>query len=102
MSNLTHHDKAAMIHKFCMERVEDVLAGYEFEIAVWLDHGKTQYDAEFLAKISCFKWLELQAGISGEDKASKYMIESQFQIWNLGFAKLLSKVYGSDMGNDGI
>lgn len=102
MSNLTHHDKARMIHEFCMERIEDIMAGYEYEISIWLDHGKPQYEAEILSKISCFKWLELQAGIYGDDKASKYEIESHFQIWKLGFPNRLAEVYGSYDGNDGI
>lgn len=102
MSTLTHHAKADMIHEFCMSRIEDVLAGYEYEFTVWLDHGKPQYEAEILSKTSCFRWLELQAGIYGDDKASKYDIEAHFQIWKLGFPNQLAEVYGSDMGNDGL
>lgn len=102
MSTLNHHAKADMIHKFCMERIEDVIAGYEFEISIWLDHGKTHSEAEFLAKISCFRWAEFQAGIYSDDRAAKHMIESHFQIWKLGFPSRLSEVYGSYDGNDGV
>lgn len=102
MNKLNHHDKADMIHEFCLERIEDVIAGYEYEISTWIDQGKTYLEAEFLAKISCFRWVEFQVGIYGEDRANKYRIESHFQVWKLGFPNRLSEVYGSYAGNDGI
>lgn len=102
MSTLDHHAKADMIHKFCMERIEDIFAGYEYEIATWIDHGKTYYDAEFLAKIACFRWVEFNAGIYGDDKALDFEVESYFQMWKLGFPNRLSEVYGTYAGNDGV
>lgn len=102
MGKLNHYDKAAMIYEFCLERIEDVMAGYEYEISTWIDQGKTYREAEFLAKNTCFRWAEFQVGIYGEDRASKYRVESYFQVWKLGFPNRLSEVYGSYAGNDGI
>ena len=102
MNKLNHYDKADMIHEFCKDRIKDVIAGYEYEISTWIDQGKTYREAEFLSKISCFRWVEFQVGIYGENRANKYSIESHFQMWMLGFPNHLSEVYGSYAGNDGI
>ena len=102
VNKLDQYDKADMIHEFCKGRIQDVIAGYEYEISSWIDQGKTYREAEFLAKNTCFRWVEFQAGIYGDNKASVYRVESYFAMWRLGFPNHLSEVYGSYDGNDGI